>query len=130
MALRQLYGTDVYTDDSSICTAAVHAGLISFQAGGSVTIEIRQGQSSYAGSARNGVTSKGYGSWNGSFVFVGQISPPPYQPPVTIQTTGARELIGNGTLRNLNGWAIHEWYQPSGGKGEVTISGDGLDSKA
>ena len=71
-----VWGTNVYTDDSSICTAAVSAGLITFQAGGSVTIEIRQGQSSYTGSTRNGVTSKGYGSWNGSFVFVGPIPLP------------------------------------------------------
>ncbi|MDI6744679.1 MAG: LCCL domain-containing protein [Thermodesulfovibrionales bacterium] len=78
-----LWGTDVYTDDSSICTAAVSAGLITFHAGGSVTIEIRPGQSSYAGSTRNGITSKGYGSWHGSFVFVGPISPQPYQPPIT-----------------------------------------------
>ena len=125
-----MWGTDVYTDDSSICTAAVSAGLITFQAGGSVTIEIRQGQSSYAGSTRNGVTSKGYGSWNGSFVFVGQISPPPYQPPVTIQTTGTKELISNGTLRNLGGWTIHEWYKPSDGKGEVTVAGDGVRFKS
>lgn len=125
-----VWGTDVYTNDSSICTSAVHSGLISFQAGGSVTIEIRQGQSSYTGSTRNGVTSKGYGSWNGSFVFVGQISQPPYQPPVTIQTTGVRELIGNGTLKNLNGWTIHEWYKPSDGKGEVTVAGDGVRFKS
>ena len=31
---------------------------------------------------------------------------------VTPAVTGARELIENGTLRNLNGWAIHEWYKP------------------
>jgi len=80
-----VWGTDVYTNDSSICTSAVHSGLISFQAGGAVTIEIRQGQSSYTGSFRNGVISKGYGSWGGSFVFVGQISTQPYQPPVITQ---------------------------------------------
>lgn len=125
-----VWGTDVYTNDSSICTAAVSAGLITFQAGGSVTIEIRQGQSSYTGSSHNGVTSKGYGSWHGSFVFVGQISPPPYPPPVTTQTTGARELIGNGTLKNLNGWTIHEWYKPSDGKGEVTVAADGVRFKS
>ncbi|MDQ2975462.1 MAG: pyridoxine 5'-phosphate synthase [Acidobacteriota bacterium] len=27
---RVIYGTDIYTDDSSVCTAAVHAGLITF----------------------------------------------------------------------------------------------------
>jgi hypothetical protein len=65
-----IYGTDTYTDDSSICVAAVHAGLITFEAGGPVTIEIRPGQDSYAASTRNGVTSSTWGTWSGSFVFV------------------------------------------------------------
>jgi hypothetical protein len=66
-----VWGSDTYTDDSSICTAAVHAGRITFARGGTVTIEIRSGQSSYAGSTRNGVTTRAYGSWGGSYVIVG-----------------------------------------------------------
>ena len=66
-----VWGTDVYTDDSSICTAAVHAGRISFASGGTITIEIRAGQTSYAGSTRSGVTTKDYASWGGSYVIVG-----------------------------------------------------------
>lgn len=62
-------GTDSYTDDSGVCSAAVHAGLITLAAGGVVTIEIGPGRKSYAGSARNGVTSKSFGSWWGSFSF-------------------------------------------------------------
>ncbi len=65
-----VWGTDIYTDDTSICTAAVHAGLISFQSGGRVIIEIRPGQSSYATTARYGITSTAYGQWGRSFVFV------------------------------------------------------------
>ena len=67
----RLWGTDLYTDDSSICTAAVHAGLISVETGGVVTIEIRPGAGSYTAATRNGVTSQNYGDWHGSFVFVG-----------------------------------------------------------
>ena len=66
-----VWGTDVYTDDSSVCTAAVHAGLITFAGGGTVTIQIRPGQSGYAGSTRNGVQSATYPAWAGSFAFVG-----------------------------------------------------------
>ncbi len=66
----RLWGTDTYTDDSSICTAAVHAGLITAARGGTVTIQIRAGASSYRGSLRNGVTSSDYGAWHGSFVFI------------------------------------------------------------
>src|SRR5689334_6520645 len=36
--LNDIWGTDVYTDDSSICTAAVHSGLVSRAIGGRVRI--------------------------------------------------------------------------------------------
>lgn len=65
-----VWGSDIYTDDSSICLAAVHAGLITPQAGGTVVIELRPGQQSYTGSTRNGVSTKNYGNWERSFVFV------------------------------------------------------------
>jgi hypothetical protein len=66
-----IYGTDTYTDDSFVCVAAVHAGLITIPAGGVVTIELTPGLESYAGSVRNGVESSSWGSWPRSFVFVG-----------------------------------------------------------
>lgn len=65
-----VWGTDVYTDDSPICKAAVHAGLITYASGGVVTIEIRPGQQSYPGSARNGISTSNWGGWGGSYVFV------------------------------------------------------------
>ena len=64
-----VWGSDIYTSDSSICTAAVHSGLITFQQGGTVTIEMRPGRSVYGTSERNGVTSSSYGAWQSSFVF-------------------------------------------------------------
>lgn len=65
-----VWGTDTYTDDSSVCTAAVQAGLVTLASGGTVTIEIRPGASSYTGSSRHGITSESYGSWKGSYAFV------------------------------------------------------------
>lgn len=65
-----VWGNGVYTDDSSIGTAAVHLGLIQFKTGGNVIIEIRPGQGSYQSSTANGVTTEGYASWGGSFVFL------------------------------------------------------------
>jgi len=65
-----LWGTGEYTSDSSICTAAVHAGRIAFATGGAITIELRAGRASYTGSARNGVTSSSYGSYGCSFAAV------------------------------------------------------------
>lgn len=66
-----ILGTDIYTDDSSVCSAAVHEGLITTASGGVVTIEIRPGQDAYVGSERNGIKSGDFNNrWSGSFVFV------------------------------------------------------------
>ena len=65
-----VWGTEVYTDDSSICTAAVHAGAITVEDGGEVTIEITAGEDSYEGTEQNGIDSLDYGPWGGSFTIV------------------------------------------------------------
>ena len=62
-----LWGDGTYTDDSSVCTAGVHAGTISLAAGGTVTIQMVAGLSSYTSAARNGITSRPYGAWGGAF---------------------------------------------------------------
>ena len=65
-----VYGTGVYADESSVCTAAVHAELITFRDGGTVTIELCPGRTSHAGSVGGGgVASFDYGPSGGSFVF-------------------------------------------------------------
>jgi hypothetical protein len=64
-----VWGNDVYTTDSSICTAAVHAGKITLNAGGQVTIEMRPGRAIYGSTTRNGITSNTYGQYPNSFVF-------------------------------------------------------------
>lgn len=65
-----VWGTDLYTSDSSVCTAAVHAGRTSLRDGGTVTIRIREGAQGYSGSARRGIESSDYGPWEASFEFV------------------------------------------------------------
>ncbi|MBK7401306.1 MAG: hypothetical protein IPJ34_34890 [Myxococcales bacterium] len=65
-----VWGTDLYTDDSSICTAAVHAGLLGLATGGDVAIELRPGATSYLGSKRNGIDSHVWAAWGCSFVFL------------------------------------------------------------
>lgn len=65
-----VFGTDVYSILSSVCTAAVHAGKITLASGGKVTFVIRPSASSYKGSTRNGITSYDLNSSNyGSFAF-------------------------------------------------------------
>ena len=65
-----VYGANTYTDDSSVCSAAVHMGLFTVGSGGYPTIQIKEGQSFYFSDIRNGVTSYTYGAWSGSYIFV------------------------------------------------------------
>lgn len=62
-----LYGTGIYTDDSSVAKAAVHAGILSDGQKGVVKVTVLPGQSSYTSSTAHGITSTSYSSWPGSF---------------------------------------------------------------
>jgi len=61
-----VWGTDVYTTDSSICVAAVHAGVIGTN-GGMVKVKLLSGKPSYAGTSRNGVTTNQWNAFDKSF---------------------------------------------------------------
>ena len=65
-----VWGFGPFTDDSSICTAGVHAGAITLAAGGRVTIEFRPGMNLYIGGTRNGITSHSFESWPRSFIVI------------------------------------------------------------
>nr|WP_237080468.1 LCCL domain-containing protein [Myxococcus xanthus] len=60
-----VWGTNLYTDDSNICTAAVHAGVMT-TSGGAVVLEVQPAQSTFIGTNRNGVTTSSYGAWGGA----------------------------------------------------------------
>lgn len=68
-AAGNLWGTGPFTDDSSVCTAGVFAGLISYADGGRVVIEIEEGLESYPEGEANGVRASSWPSWPGSFDF-------------------------------------------------------------
>ncbi len=68
---RQLWGTDVYTLDSNLAAAAVHAGLA--KPGEAVAVRVRVVQSpiQFTASFRNGVNSNAYGTFaSGGYEFV------------------------------------------------------------
>lgn len=48
----------------------MHAGAITVEEGGTVTIEIGPGEEEYEASQRNGIESQPYPAWGGSFVVV------------------------------------------------------------
>ena len=62
-----VWGDGVYTDDSRLAAAAVHAGVLQPGQTGPVQVEILAGQEAYEGAERNGVASGTYASWPGSF---------------------------------------------------------------
>ncbi len=96
--LSSVWGTDVYTDDSSICSAAVHAGFIGTAGGGQVTLEIGGAQPAFPASTRNGVTSDDWGQWDGSFVILSasanNLPPPPTGPNPIAWTDTAQGFAG------------------------------------
>ncbi len=53
-----IWGDGIYTDDSDLDTAAVHAGLVKDGEDATVMVKILPGQGKYRGAARNGVTSQ------------------------------------------------------------------------
>ena len=61
-----VWGTDLYSGDSSVCVAAVHAGVITPD-GGVVRVTGAPGEDSYESSTRNGVTTSAWDAWGTSF---------------------------------------------------------------
>jgi len=61
-----------YTDDSSVCSAAVHAGAITVADGGDVLIQMVPGRESYPGSTANGITTLEWPTpWPAGFLVLG-----------------------------------------------------------
>jgi hypothetical protein len=63
-----VWGTDVYTDDSAIAAAAVHAGLVEVGETATVTVTIVKSPERHTGSTRHGVTSADWGAFPSSYV--------------------------------------------------------------
>ncbi len=92
-----VWGTNIYTTDSSIAKAAVHAGLLRVGQQGVVTVIVKGGLSSYAGTTRNGITTSSWGSFGKSFSFVGA-------PASNVADNRTGGVINDpGTIYNLAG---------------------------
>lgn len=66
-----LWGTDVYTGDSAIGVAAVHAGLVKAGEAAIVKICVEHPLPRYAGSVQNGVTSHEFGQYGTAYRLAG-----------------------------------------------------------
>ncbi len=90
-----VWGSGPYTADSSICTAALHAGVLG-RGGGAVQVIPRPGQSSYAASTANGVATSGWGSYGQSFDVVAGGTPTAFAtglPRCETMPAGAAEHV-------------------------------------
>jgi hypothetical protein len=66
-----VYGSDVYTVDSTLATAAVHAGALKDGQTGTVHVEIVQSPQGFDSTTKNGVTSFAWGAYPpGSYKFI------------------------------------------------------------
>ncbi|KAK6588479.1 scavenger receptor 1 precursor [Cryptosporidium xiaoi] len=59
-ASSHLKGTYVYTEDSPVCKAAIHAGVITDELGGDILVSFVPGQREYFGTLNNEIQSKGH----------------------------------------------------------------------
>ena len=64
-----VWGTDPYSDDSSLCTAAVHAGKITVQKGGTVGGQRIDSRRTLPGGRANGIVSQPADNWRGAVEF-------------------------------------------------------------
>lgn len=66
----RVWGSGTYSAESSVCRAALHAGVIPAQ-GGTVTVHSVHAAGDYEGSSQHGVTARSWVNRDGTFVFVG-----------------------------------------------------------
>ena len=66
----RVWGSSFYTADSSLCKAAVHAGVLKAGESGFVNIKNAQKCKGYFGTSSNGITTESFGNYETSFTFV------------------------------------------------------------
>ncbi|KAL4452252.1 hypothetical protein ABPG75_007914 [Micractinium tetrahymenae] len=95
-ASSSVWGTNAYTADSSICRAAIHAGVLTNK-GGTIPIFYERGRVLYLGTTRNGVQSQDWGTYYSSFKFTAPALP----PTATCDDTSNYGKIVSPTRRSL-----------------------------
>ncbi len=65
-----VWGTDAYTLDSSLASAAVHAGVLQVGKTGNVRVRILPPRAGFVGSSRNGIESASFNFYPGAYEFV------------------------------------------------------------
>lgn len=110
-ATGSVWGSDVYTDDSNLCNAAIHAGAITAKDGGTVLVTWVHGQPTYVGSEKNGITTQDYGHWERSFYVqkVDATGKPSSPAPTLITAPNTAHVSCNMNLDSLPGDVGAKW---------------------
>lgn len=80
-----VWGSNPYTDDSCLATAAVHAGAVKSGERGTITVTLLPGLSAYEPSLANGIQTKPYGAWSHAF----RIETAAQDQPIPVDTGSA-----------------------------------------
>jgi hypothetical protein len=65
-----VWGTDIYTTDSKLAAAAVHAGAVKIGQTAVVRVKIVPSPPGFQGSTRNGIPTAGFGPFTAAFEFL------------------------------------------------------------
>lgn len=102
-----IWGSNVYTDDSSLAKAAVHSGVLSDGQSGTIRVIISSGLPSYVSSINNGINSSSFGEYSGSYSVsnsTGTQSLIAYPGSFDNPLSDPGSLVG---FRNFNGGAFY-----------------------
>jgi hypothetical protein len=100
-ATGSVWGSDIYTDDSQLAAAVVHAGLLEAGEFGFVKVTMVAGLEAYWGSTRNGVKTSDYGAFQGSYQVA--MAPKPWAIKLPDDVEDASGMIQLQQLRKHQG---------------------------
>jgi hypothetical protein len=126
-----IWGSGVYTDDSPLAVAAVHAGVLGTGEQRVVSVTILPGQTSYESNSQNGIVSNAYGDWLGSYRIGTASVGAQVQERVTIDIGSDIVTIKEGAEVTIHGAAVD--FPALTDKlrniqGSFTLSGDGVSN--
>jgi outer membrane protein OmpA-like peptidoglycan-associated protein len=113
-----VWGSDAYTADSNLCTAALHAGAIG-RRGGEVTLRMLPGLPRYPGTSRNGVTTQNFGPYAASYRFMNITAGPQLCPDSMSAYASSDEVVpcvctGEAVMRSAAVWGSDVYTADSG----------------
>ena len=119
-----IWGTDVYTDDSRLATAALHAGAATLFQDAVVEVTVLPGLNSYVGSTRNGVTSSSLGAHSRSYRVRAYTPPLPGTLFISSQPTDVTTTVGASTVLSVSAQGLaplsYQWRLNGGSIARAT----------